>query len=35
VKRAIERIKDMDPREYVDDVDAILAIARRDDRVPR
>jgi SAM-dependent methyltransferase len=35
VKRAMERIKDMDPRELVDDVDAILAVARRDDRVPR
>ena len=28
VERAIDRIKDMDPREYVEDVDAILAVAR-------
>jgi SAM-dependent methyltransferase len=35
VKRAIERIKDMDPSEYVDDTEAILAVARREDRAPR
>ena len=35
VKQGIERIKDMDPRELVDDVDAILAIARREDRARR
>jgi SAM-dependent methyltransferase len=35
LQRAIARIKDMDPREFVDDVDAILAVARRVDRVPR
>ena len=35
VKRAIERIKDMDAREYVDDSDAILTVARRDDRARR
>lgn len=29
VRRAIERIKDMDPREYIDDTDAILTVARR------
>jgi hypothetical protein len=32
VKQAIERIKDMDPSELVDDVDAILTVARRYDR---
>jgi hypothetical protein len=35
LERAIGRIKDMDPRELVDDVDAILAVARRDDRAAR
>jgi SAM-dependent methyltransferase len=35
VKRAIERIKDMDPSEFVDDSDAILTVARREDRAPR
>jgi ubiquinone/menaquinone biosynthesis C-methylase UbiE len=29
LERATSRIKDMDPREFVDDVDAILTIARR------
>lgn len=29
LERATARIKDMDPREFVDDVDAILAVARR------
>lgn len=31
LERAISRIKDMDPREFVDDVDAILTVARRAD----
>lgn len=35
VREGIERIKEMDPRELVDDVDAILTIARRDDRSRR
>lgn len=28
VKRVMDRIRDMDPREYVDDADAILSVAR-------
>jgi SAM-dependent methyltransferase len=32
LERAIARIKDMDPREFVDDVDAILAVARHEGR---
>lgn len=35
LQRAVARIKDMDPREFVDDVDAILSVARRHDRAPR
>ncbi|MGH2711838.1 MAG: class I SAM-dependent methyltransferase [Actinomycetota bacterium] len=35
VEAGIARIKDMDPSEYVDDTDAILAVARREDRAPR
>ncbi len=31
LERATARIKEMDPREFVDDVDAILAVARRAD----
>jgi SAM-dependent methyltransferase len=32
LERATSRIKDMNPREFVDDVDAILAVARNEDR---
>ena len=35
LRRAIARIKGMDPREYIDDTDAILAVARREDRARR
>lgn len=35
LERAVARIKDMDPSEFVDDSDAIVTIARRNDRVVR
>ena len=31
LERAISRVREMDPREFVDDVDAILSVARREE----